>query len=134
TDYERRLEFAMKFQQYTAPVQAKGVEDTAFYRYNLLLSANEVGGDLERLSVSVSDFHQANLDRQRDWPSSLLATATHDTKRAVRSRETAAGFVPRMTMIYVYLIFEIISWLTKSQMGLWRCLNLLPNVSRPMAY
>ena len=44
-EYERRLQFAMKFQQYTGPVQAKGVEDTAFYRYNLLLSLNEVGGD-----------------------------------------------------------------------------------------
>jgi len=85
-EYARRLEFAMKFQQYTAPVQAKGVEDTAFYRYNVLLSMNEVGGDLQQFGISVSDFHQANLERQRDWPGSLLATATHDTKRGEDSR------------------------------------------------
>jgi len=85
-DFQRHLEFAMKFQQYTAPVQAKGVEDTAFYRYNTLISVNEVGGDLSRFGISVSDFHQANLERQRDWPHALLATATHDTKHGEDSR------------------------------------------------
>lgn len=85
-EYERRLDFAMKFQQYTAPVQAKGVEDTAFYRYNVLLSLNEVGGDLGRFGVSIADFHQANVERQRDWPYSLLATATHDTKHGEDAR------------------------------------------------
>jgi (1->4)-alpha-D-glucan 1-alpha-D-glucosylmutase len=85
-DYERRLEFAMKFQQYTAPVQAKGVEDTAFYRHNVLVSINEVGGDLDRFGISIADFHQANTERQRDWPYALLATTTHDTKRGEDSR------------------------------------------------
>ena len=55
-----RLRFAMKFQQYTGPVQAKGVEDTSFYRYNVLLSLNEVGGDPERFGRSIAEFHDAN--------------------------------------------------------------------------
>ena len=55
-----RLRFAMKLQQYTGPVQAKGLEDTAFYRYNLLLSLNEVGGDAERFGRAVGEFHEAN--------------------------------------------------------------------------
>jgi (1->4)-alpha-D-glucan 1-alpha-D-glucosylmutase len=75
-----RLHFAMKFQQYTGPVQAKGLEDTAFFRYNLLLSLNEVGGDVERFGREVEDFHAANAARLRERPFELLATATHDTK------------------------------------------------------
>ena len=75
-----RLAFAMKFQQYTGPVQAKGIEDTSFYRYNLLLSLNEVGGDPDRFGRSVEDFHHANAVRLRNWPWEMLATATHDTK------------------------------------------------------
>ncbi len=75
-----RLRFAMKLQQYTGPVQAKGLEDTAFYRYNVLLSLNEVGGDPARFGRSVRDFHEANAARLRDWPFEMLATATHDTK------------------------------------------------------
>jgi (1->4)-alpha-D-glucan 1-alpha-D-glucosylmutase len=75
-----RLEFAMKFQQYTGPVQAKGLEDTAFFRYNLLLSLNEVGGDVERFGREVEDFHEANIVRLRDRRFEMIATATHDTK------------------------------------------------------
>lgn len=81
-----RLRFAMKVQQFTAPVHAKGVEDTAFYRYNVLLSANEVGGHPGRLSVTVADFHEANRERLRQWPLGLLATSTHDTKRGEDAR------------------------------------------------
>jgi (1->4)-alpha-D-glucan 1-alpha-D-glucosylmutase len=77
---KNRLHFAMKFQQYTGPVQAKGLEDTAFFRYNLLLSLNEVGSDVERFGRSVEDFHEANAERQRRHPYEMLATATHDTK------------------------------------------------------
>ena len=71
-----RLEFAMKFQQYTGPVQAKGLEDTAFFRYNLLLSLNEVGGDVERFGRDAEDFHDANAERLRDRPYAMTATAT----------------------------------------------------------
>ena len=76
----QRLAFAMKLQQYTGPVQAKGLEDTAFYRYNVLLSINEVGGDPSRIGRSVEHFHEQNTHRSRQWPAEMLATATHDTK------------------------------------------------------
>jgi (1->4)-alpha-D-glucan 1-alpha-D-glucosylmutase len=81
-----RLRFAMRFQQYTAPVQAKGVEDTAFYRYHVLISANDVGGDPGRPSVAPERFHASNRQRLIDWPLELLATTTHDTKRAEDAR------------------------------------------------
>ena len=77
---QERLRFTMKFQQYTGPVQAKGLEDTAFFRYNLLLSLNEVGGDPERIGRSVQEFHEANQRRLENWPREMIATATHDTK------------------------------------------------------
>ncbi len=61
-------------------MQAKGLEDTAFFRYNLLLSLNEVGNDVERFGRSAEEFHDANAERLRHWPSEMLATATHDSK------------------------------------------------------
>jgi (1->4)-alpha-D-glucan 1-alpha-D-glucosylmutase len=76
----QRLQFAMKLQQYTGPVQAKGLEDTAFFRYNLLLSLNEVGGDAERVGRTVQEFHEANRRRLEAWPAEMIGTATHDTK------------------------------------------------------
>jgi (1->4)-alpha-D-glucan 1-alpha-D-glucosylmutase len=79
-------QFAMKFQQLSAPVQAKGVEDTCFYRYNALLSLNEVGGEPQRFGTSVEDFHDANRVRQERWPREMTATATHDTKRGEDAR------------------------------------------------
>ncbi|HWP99845.1 MAG TPA: malto-oligosyltrehalose synthase [Vicinamibacterales bacterium] len=79
-DRQRRLRVAMKFQQYTAPLQAKGLEDTAFYRYNVLLSLNEVGGDPAQFGRSPHSFHEANRRRRACWPFEMLATATHDTK------------------------------------------------------
>jgi (1->4)-alpha-D-glucan 1-alpha-D-glucosylmutase len=78
--------FVGRFQQVTGPVMAKSVEDTAFYRYNRLVSQNEVGGDPERFGTTVAAFHQHNLERQAHWPRSLLATATHDTKRGEDTR------------------------------------------------
>jgi (1->4)-alpha-D-glucan 1-alpha-D-glucosylmutase len=90
-DSRERLRFAMKLQQYTGPVQAKGLEDTAFYRFNLLLSINEVGGDPGRFGRSVAEFHEASLQRRRSWPLEMLTTATHDTKLGedVRARVNA---------------------------------------------
>ncbi len=85
-DYQRRVRFAMKFQQYTGPVQAKGVEDTAFYRYGPLLSLNEVGGDPARFGRSVAEFHESNRKRKECWPLSMLCTSTHDTKRGEDAR------------------------------------------------
>ncbi len=91
------LEFAMRFQQYTAPVMAKGLEDTSFYIYNRLVSLNEVGGDPRRFGVSVSAFHHANQERVRRWPHAMLCTSTHDTKRSedVRARINVLSEMPR---------------------------------------
>ena len=91
-----RLRFAMKLQQYTGPVQAKGLEDTAFYRYNLLLSLNEVGGDPDRFGRSVQEFHEGAAERQQRWPYEMLATATHDTKvgEDVRARINVLSEIP----------------------------------------
>ena len=83
---DRLVAFAHKFQQYTAPVVAKGVEDTAFYTDVLLLSANEVGGDLRHRSRSVGEFHQENLHRLTRWPLEMTAASTHDTKRGEDAR------------------------------------------------
>jgi (1->4)-alpha-D-glucan 1-alpha-D-glucosylmutase len=96
-DRAAQRRFVGKFQQVTAPVMAKGVEDTAFYVYNRLASLNEVGGDPDRFGVSVSDFHRHNLDRQERWPWSLSSTATHDTKRGedVRARINVLSETPR---------------------------------------
>jgi (1->4)-alpha-D-glucan 1-alpha-D-glucosylmutase len=90
------LEFAMKFQQVTAPVTAKGVEDTAFYRYYPLVCLNEVGGDPRRWSLSNAALHQENLERARHWPHSMLASSTHDTKRSedVRARIAVLSEMP----------------------------------------
>ena len=81
-------EWVVRFQQTTAPVMAKGVEDTAFYRYLRLLALNEVGGDPGRFSLPVAAFHAANAQRARRFPQTLLTTSTHDTKRSgdVRAR------------------------------------------------
>ena len=73
--------FALRFQQLTGPIMAKAVEDTAFYRYTRLICRNEVGDNPARLSTSVADFHRDNSDRARNWPLSMVTTATHDTKR-----------------------------------------------------
>jgi (1->4)-alpha-D-glucan 1-alpha-D-glucosylmutase len=83
---DARLRFAMQVQQFTAPVLAKGVEDTAFYRYHALVSGNDVGGHPSRPSVAPHEFHAANERRLRDWPLELLATTTHDTKRGEDAR------------------------------------------------
>jgi (1->4)-alpha-D-glucan 1-alpha-D-glucosylmutase len=84
-------EFVVRFQQTTGPVMAKGVEDTAFYRWLRLTALNEVGGDPDRFSLSVEEFHEANLEREARFPRHLLATQTHDTKRSgdVRARIVA---------------------------------------------
>ena len=81
-------EWVARFQQTTPPVMAKGVEDTAFYRYVRLLALNDVGGDPSRFRIDVERFHAANLERQRRFPRNLLITQTHDTKRSgdVRAR------------------------------------------------
>jgi (1->4)-alpha-D-glucan 1-alpha-D-glucosylmutase len=92
---ERQM-FVMRFQQLSSPVMAKGVEDTAFYRYYPLASLNEVGGDPSRFGVPVNAFHRRNLIRREVWPNSMSASSTHDTKRGedVRARINALSEAP----------------------------------------
>ncbi len=87
--------FITRFQQTTPPITAKGVEDTALYRYGRLLALNEVGGDPGRFSIDVETFHAGCLERARHFPRGLLATQTHDTKRSadVRARIGALASV-----------------------------------------
>jgi (1->4)-alpha-D-glucan 1-alpha-D-glucosylmutase len=90
--------FVLKFQQATGPIMAKGLEDTVFYIYNRLSALNEVGGEPQQFGLSVEAFHQWNIERQRNWPGTLLATSTHDTKRSedVRARIAAISEVPEL--------------------------------------
>jgi (1->4)-alpha-D-glucan 1-alpha-D-glucosylmutase len=90
TDSLRRhmRNFAMKFQQITAPITAKGIEDTSLYRFNRLVSLNEVGGEPDAYGSTVRAFHADSQHRARFWPHEMLGTSTHDTKRSedVRAR------------------------------------------------
>jgi (1->4)-alpha-D-glucan 1-alpha-D-glucosylmutase len=94
---EAQRAFVKKFQQVTPPVAAKGVEDTAFYRFNRLVSLNEVGGTPDQFGLPVEEFHKQCLARQEQWPAGLSATSTHDTKRSedVRARIHVLSEVPR---------------------------------------
>jgi (1->4)-alpha-D-glucan 1-alpha-D-glucosylmutase len=94
--YDQVLAFAVKFQQFTSPVKAKGLEDTSSYIYNRLLSLNEVGSDPRQFGVTLSAFHHANQARARNWPHAMLTTSTHDTKRSedVRARLNVLSEIP----------------------------------------
>ncbi|MDQ6731955.1 MAG: malto-oligosyltrehalose synthase [Actinomycetota bacterium] len=89
-------EFVTRFQQTTGPVVAKGVEDTAFYRYGRLAALCEVGGDPGRFGVSIEGFHRVNRERAQRFPAGMLTSNTHDTKRSadVRARITALTWIP----------------------------------------
>ena len=89
-------EFVMRFQQFTGPAMAKGVEDTAFYCYNRLSSANEVGGDPGDPVVNLAAFHSYCERTQAYWPETMLTLSTHDTKRSedVRSRIHLLSEIP----------------------------------------
>ncbi len=95
-DWEHIRPFVMKFQQTTSPVTAKGVEDTAFYQYNRLLSLNEVGSEPQHFGLSLSKFHHYMQERAEQWPWSLSSTSTHDTKRSedVRGRINVLSEIP----------------------------------------
>ncbi len=89
-------EFVMRFQQFTGPAMAKGVEDTVFYNYNRLTSLNEVGGDPGRFGVEPLAFHSYCSDIQSTHPRTMLALSTHDTKRSedVRARISLLSEIP----------------------------------------
>ena len=112
-DEEARAEhvhFVLKFQQTTGPIMAKGLEDTAFYIYNRLAALNEVGGEPQRFGMRVEEFHRRNAERLEHWPSTLVATSTHDTKRSedVRARMAVISEIPE-------------KW--RHSLGRWRTLN-----------
>jgi (1->4)-alpha-D-glucan 1-alpha-D-glucosylmutase len=90
------LRCAMKAQQLSGPVMAKGLEDTAFYRYNRFIALNEVGGSPEQFGLSVAAFHKENQLRAEKWPRTMLATSTHDSKHGedARARLAALSLVP----------------------------------------
>ncbi len=89
-NHSSALRCAMRFQQYTGPVMAKGAEDTAFYRYNRFIALNEVGGNPGEFGISLAAFHNANAERGKRWPHGMLGTATHDTKRGEDTRARLA--------------------------------------------
>ncbi|HEY7291973.1 MAG TPA: malto-oligosyltrehalose synthase [Vicinamibacterales bacterium] len=95
-DCDERARFIGKFQQLTSPVAAKGIEDTALYVYNRLLSMNEVGGDPTRFGIDPAAVHEWMIERQRRWPAALSALSTHDSKRGedVRARLNVLSEVP----------------------------------------
>jgi (1->4)-alpha-D-glucan 1-alpha-D-glucosylmutase len=95
-EYQQILRFAMKFQQYTGPLMAKGLEDTSFYRYNRLIALNEVGGEPIHFGLYPNDFHTHNKSRQDYTPFNMLSTSTHDTKRSedVRARLCVLSEIP----------------------------------------
>ncbi len=92
------LYFALKFQQLTGPIMAKGVEDTAFYVYTRFLSSNEVGGSAKSFGISLETLHQSNQERLKHSPDTMLTTSTHDTKRSedVRNRLNVLSELPQL--------------------------------------
>jgi (1->4)-alpha-D-glucan 1-alpha-D-glucosylmutase len=102
--------FALKLQQFTGPMMAKSLEDTAFYRYHRLLALNEVGGDPSAKALSTESFHSMMQTRAKEWPHGMTATATHDTKRGedARTRLLALAELPG-------------EW--ASMVGRWKLLN-----------
>lgn len=91
-------DFVMHFQQVTGPVMAKGLEDTAFYRFFPLTSLNEVGGEIGIFGINLENFHKKNIERFSDFPYSMLTTTTHDTKRSedVRARINVLSEIPEL--------------------------------------
>lgn len=91
------LHFTMRFQQFSGPIMAKGLEDSVLYIYNRLLSLNEVGGSPEMFGLSLKAFHAFNRTRCGSWPHSLNASTTHDTKRSedVRARLNVLSEIPQ---------------------------------------
>jgi (1->4)-alpha-D-glucan 1-alpha-D-glucosylmutase len=94
--YDAGDELAIRFQQFTGAVMAKGVEDTAFYRWTRFLAVNEVGGDPSRFGVRPAEYHAAAIHRQERWPNAMTTLSTHDTKRGedVRARLAVLSELP----------------------------------------
>ncbi len=95
---ENKLYFLMRCQQFTGPLEAKGVEDTTFYLYNRLISHNEVGNSPDIFGISPQEFHERMIERQLTYPHALNASATHDTKRGedMRLRMNVISELPEL--------------------------------------
>lgn len=108
-------EFLARFQQLAPAVMAKGAEDTTFYRYDRLVSCNEVGSQPSALGISAEQFHQYLSHLRQSWPYSLLCTSTHDTKRSedVRARISVLSEMPEAWHN------QILTWAAKNAPG-WR--------------
>ena len=93
---EAAVEMALRFQQTSAAVMAKGLEDTAFYSYNRMIALNDVGGDPDAFGMTQRDFYQWTGEIHKQWPRTMLATSTHDTKRSedVRARLFVLSEIP----------------------------------------
>jgi (1->4)-alpha-D-glucan 1-alpha-D-glucosylmutase len=93
---EARLNFVMRWQQFTGPIMAKGFEDSLLYVFNRLVSLNEVGGAPNVPGVSPNELHRFGVERQKHWPNALNASTTHDTKRSedVRARISVLSEMP----------------------------------------
>jgi (1->4)-alpha-D-glucan 1-alpha-D-glucosylmutase len=93
---EARLNFIMRWQQFTGPIMAKGFEDSLLYVFNRLVSLNDVGGTPNAPGVSPAELHEIGVERQQRWPNALNATTTHDTKRSedVRARISVLSEMP----------------------------------------
>ncbi|KAB8314019.1 malto-oligosyltrehalose synthase [Tolypothrix campylonemoides VB511288] len=103
------LYFVMRLQQYTGPLMAKGVEDTALYVYNRFIALNEVGSEPGRFGISASEFHEFNQKRQDSWPLAMSASSTHDTKRGedIRARLNVLSEIPEEWQKQVRIWSEI---------------------------
>jgi (1->4)-alpha-D-glucan 1-alpha-D-glucosylmutase len=104
-----RAEFVVRFQQTCGPVMAKGLEDTAFYRWFRLASLNEVGGDPARVGIAVEELHAYAAGQQEVWPTSMTTLSTHDTKRSedVRARLAVLSEVPGEWAAFVRTVREL---------------------------
>jgi (1->4)-alpha-D-glucan 1-alpha-D-glucosylmutase len=104
-----RAELVVRFQQTCGPVMAKGLEDTAFYRWFRLASLNEVGGDPARVGIAVEELHSYAADQQAMWPTSMTTLSTHDTKRSedVRARLAVLSEVPGEWAAFVRTVREL---------------------------
>ncbi len=111
-----RAEFAMRFQQLTGPVVAKGVEDTSFYTYVRFVGLNEVGGSPDRIGLSIPAFHAMNSEHLARWPMAMTTTATHDTKRGedVRARLAVLTEIPEAFSAWVREWLELAARYTTS--------------------
>ncbi len=105
----RESEFVLRFQQFTSPVMAKGVEDTSFYAFSRLLCLNEVGGDPGRFGASLEAFHRFCTTAQKSHPKTMLASSTHDTKRSedVRARLSLLSEIPEKWKATIWRWTEI---------------------------